>query len=250
MNTANDLMLGYIRGTAEQSSSLFADNGTLELPYLASIGLPPVMTGPRAITEFLGFLHGTLYPGFRFEDVKYPHRDSAAGVRRISHQPPVRVFRAKTSSSNSSVTWKPPTARSSGSGRRSMSSSQRRRSTERPPRRHQRQIVGPKALHSHGLVRRCFTRRRDDLRQRPVRVAAAKFFAETSHFRSIARHDQFCCRDDDIVARFGPGTADLDRLWRLHSSKGRPRGPRVRGPSIRSGPTRIRDRRRMSAVRS
>ena len=69
MNTASDLMLGYIGGTAEQSSSLFADNGTLELPYLASIGLPPVMTGPRAINEFLSFLHGTLYPGFSFENV-------------------------------------------------------------------------------------------------------------------------------------------------------------------------------------
>ena len=63
-------MLGYIRGTAEQSGALFADNGTLELPYLASIGLPPVMTGPKAITEFLSFLHGKLYPGFSFEEVK------------------------------------------------------------------------------------------------------------------------------------------------------------------------------------
>jgi uncharacterized protein len=70
MNTARDLMLGYIRGTAEQSGALFADNGTLELPYLASIGLAPVMTGPKAIVEFLSFLHGTLYPGFSFEDVK------------------------------------------------------------------------------------------------------------------------------------------------------------------------------------
>ena len=69
MNTARDLMLGYIGGTAEQSGALFADNGTLELPYLASIGLPPVMTGPRAIIEFLSFLHGTLYPGFSFENV-------------------------------------------------------------------------------------------------------------------------------------------------------------------------------------
>ena len=63
-------MLGYIRGTAKQSGALFGDNGTLELPYLASIGLPPVMTGPRAITEFLSFLHDKLYPGFSFEDVK------------------------------------------------------------------------------------------------------------------------------------------------------------------------------------
>ena len=70
MNTARDLMLGYIRGTAEQSGALFSDDGTLELPYLASIGLPPTMNGPRAITDFLSFLHSTLYPGFSFEDVK------------------------------------------------------------------------------------------------------------------------------------------------------------------------------------
>jgi hypothetical protein len=69
-------MLDYIHGTAEQSGALFADDGTLWLPYLASIGLPPVMNGPRAITEFLTFLHGTLYPGFSFEDVKI-HIDNA-----------------------------------------------------------------------------------------------------------------------------------------------------------------------------
>jgi hypothetical protein len=39
-------MLGYLEGTAEQSGALFADTGTLELPYLASIGMPPVMKGP------------------------------------------------------------------------------------------------------------------------------------------------------------------------------------------------------------
>jgi hypothetical protein len=63
-------MLGYINGTAEQSGALFAGDGTLELPYLASIGVPPVMTGPKAIADFLGFLHDKLYPGFRFDDVK------------------------------------------------------------------------------------------------------------------------------------------------------------------------------------
>jgi hypothetical protein len=69
MKTASDLMLGYINGTAEQSGTLFAENGTLELPYLASIGLPAVMTGPTAIIEFLSFLHDKLYPGFSFENV-------------------------------------------------------------------------------------------------------------------------------------------------------------------------------------
>ena len=70
MKTAKELMLAYISGSAEQSGALFADNGTLELPYLASIGLPPVLKGPAEITKFLGFLHGQLYPGFSFEQVK------------------------------------------------------------------------------------------------------------------------------------------------------------------------------------
>jgi uncharacterized protein len=70
MKTAKDLMLAYLAGTAEQTGALFAEGGTLELPYLASIGMPPVTTGPAEITKFLGFLHSTLYPGFAFEDVK------------------------------------------------------------------------------------------------------------------------------------------------------------------------------------
>jgi uncharacterized protein len=70
MKNARELMLGYIGGTAAQSASLFAEEGTLELPYLASIGLPPILKGPPAIEKFLTFLHGTLYPGFAFEGVK------------------------------------------------------------------------------------------------------------------------------------------------------------------------------------
>jgi uncharacterized protein len=70
MKNAKELMLAYIAGTAEQSGGLFSERGTLELPYLASIGLPPVLTGPAEITKFLAFLHGALYPGFAFENVK------------------------------------------------------------------------------------------------------------------------------------------------------------------------------------
>jgi hypothetical protein len=47
MKNARELMLGYIEGTAEQSASLFAEQGTLELPYLASIGCRPSSTGKR-----------------------------------------------------------------------------------------------------------------------------------------------------------------------------------------------------------
>ena len=68
--TAKELMLGYLAGSAEGSGALFAEGGTLELPYLASIGLPPVLKGPTEITKFLGFLHNTLYPGFSFEEVE------------------------------------------------------------------------------------------------------------------------------------------------------------------------------------
>ncbi len=69
MKAAKELMLGYIGGTAEESAALFLPEGTLELPYLASIGLPPVLKGPAEIGKFLGFLHGTLYSGFAFEQV-------------------------------------------------------------------------------------------------------------------------------------------------------------------------------------
>jgi uncharacterized protein len=70
MQTARELMLAYLAGTAEETGALFLQEGTLELPYLASIGLPPVLKGPAEIAKFLGFLHGTLYPEFKFQNVK------------------------------------------------------------------------------------------------------------------------------------------------------------------------------------
>jgi hypothetical protein len=70
MQTARELMLAYLAGTPEETGALFLPQGTLELPYLASIGLPPVLKGPAEITKFLGFLHGTLYPEFKFQNVK------------------------------------------------------------------------------------------------------------------------------------------------------------------------------------
>jgi len=70
MKTAKDLMLAYLAGTAEQSGALFGEAGTLELPYLASISMPPVTKGAAEVSKFLGFLHDTLYPGFVFQDIK------------------------------------------------------------------------------------------------------------------------------------------------------------------------------------
>jgi hypothetical protein len=60
----------YIDGTAKQSAALFADNGALELPYLADLGVEPHYEGPKNIGAFLTFLHEQMYPGFKFIDVK------------------------------------------------------------------------------------------------------------------------------------------------------------------------------------
>jgi uncharacterized protein len=79
MKSAKELMLAYIDGNADQSGALFAPGGTLELPYLASIGLPPVLHGPAEIAKFLGFLHGTLYPNFKFEEITI-HIDTPSQV--------------------------------------------------------------------------------------------------------------------------------------------------------------------------
>ena len=88
MKTAKDLILSYVDGTAEQSASLFAEDGTLELPYLASLSLPPVLKGPSEIGRFLGFLHGQLYPGFAFEAVRIliDTPDQVLAEYQINHQ--------------------------------------------------------------------------------------------------------------------------------------------------------------------
>ena len=70
MQTARELMLAYIAGTSEETCAMFFPEGTLELPSLASIGFFSNDTATTEITKFLGFLHATLYPGFKFQNVK------------------------------------------------------------------------------------------------------------------------------------------------------------------------------------
>jgi len=70
MATAKQLLQAYIDGTAQQAAALFADDGALELPYLADLGVPPRYEGPQVIETFLTFLHEKMYPGFRFVEVK------------------------------------------------------------------------------------------------------------------------------------------------------------------------------------
>jgi hypothetical protein len=70
MKTAKELLEAYINGTAKEAAALFAENGALELPYLADLGVDPRYEGPKTIESFLTFLHEKMYPGFKFVDVK------------------------------------------------------------------------------------------------------------------------------------------------------------------------------------
>ncbi|HEY0702887.1 MAG TPA: nuclear transport factor 2 family protein [Candidatus Acidoferrales bacterium] len=70
MKTAKQLLEAYINGSAQESAAQFADNGAMELPYLADLGVEPRYEGPKNIGAFLTFLHEKMYPGFKFVDVK------------------------------------------------------------------------------------------------------------------------------------------------------------------------------------
>ncbi|MEU9472215.1 nuclear transport factor 2 family protein [Streptomyces avermitilis] len=70
MMNARELLLAYTANIAdpEVTSSLFAEDGVLELPYLESIGLPTRTVGPEAIREFMTGLFQVV-PGFGFDTV-------------------------------------------------------------------------------------------------------------------------------------------------------------------------------------
>ncbi len=55
MKTAKELLQAYIDGTAEEAAALFAENGALELPYLADLGVDPRYEGPKTIGAFSHF---------------------------------------------------------------------------------------------------------------------------------------------------------------------------------------------------
>jgi hypothetical protein len=59
-----------LTATRKKKAALFADNGALELPYLADLGVEPRYESPKTIGAFLTFLHEQMYPGFKFIDVK------------------------------------------------------------------------------------------------------------------------------------------------------------------------------------
>jgi hypothetical protein len=70
MESAKQLLQAYIDGSAKEAAALFAENGALELPYLADLGVEPRYEGPKNIEAFLSFLHEKMYPNFKFVDVK------------------------------------------------------------------------------------------------------------------------------------------------------------------------------------
>ncbi len=74
MKTAKELLQAYINGSAEESAALFADNGALELPYLADLGVEPRYEGPKNIGAFLSFLHEKMYPNFKVRRCEDLHR--------------------------------------------------------------------------------------------------------------------------------------------------------------------------------
>jgi uncharacterized protein len=70
MKDAKQLFADYINSGAKDAGDLFASDGYLELPYLASLGIPSKYTGPAEVSQFLTFLHDQLYPGFTFQNVE------------------------------------------------------------------------------------------------------------------------------------------------------------------------------------
>jgi uncharacterized protein len=69
--TAKELLLSYLENIndADKAIELFADDATIELPYLKSLGLPWQWQGKEVLHNFLKNLPKT-FPGFRFENIQ------------------------------------------------------------------------------------------------------------------------------------------------------------------------------------
>ncbi|MDV6218968.1 nuclear transport factor 2 family protein [Flavitalea sp. BT771] len=59
---------------ADTAIELFGDDGTFELPYLASLGLPWKWQGKDVLYKFLQNLPNT-FPGFKFQNIRI-HTDT------------------------------------------------------------------------------------------------------------------------------------------------------------------------------
>ncbi|MRX38646.1 nuclear transport factor 2 family protein [Flavobacterium sp. LC2016-23] len=69
--TPKELLVSYLENINNPDTviELFADDATIELPYLKSLGMPWQMQGKNVILEFLQNLPN-MFPGFKFENVQ------------------------------------------------------------------------------------------------------------------------------------------------------------------------------------
>ena len=74
MKDSKALLLEYLASIRdpERASSLFADDGVFELPFLRSLGVVPRYRGRREITGLLTQLL-KLYPNFEFAEAQLPN---------------------------------------------------------------------------------------------------------------------------------------------------------------------------------
>jgi len=71
MKTPADLFNQYLSSIRNPAAAaaLFAEDGVLELPYLASLGIPPKAQGPAAIENFIASLLKKV-PEFQFKNIR------------------------------------------------------------------------------------------------------------------------------------------------------------------------------------
>ena len=71
MKTAKDVLLEFLDAfpIPAKAAALFAENGTLEIPYLESVNIQPRSEGPRDIEKFLVTLIA-MVPRWKFSNIK------------------------------------------------------------------------------------------------------------------------------------------------------------------------------------
>ncbi|GGA97794.1 nuclear transport factor 2 family protein [Puia dinghuensis] len=71
MKTAKDVLLEFLDAfpIPAKAAALFAEDGTLEIPYLESVNIQPRAEGPREIEKFLATLIA-MVPGWKFSNIK------------------------------------------------------------------------------------------------------------------------------------------------------------------------------------
>jgi ketosteroid isomerase-like protein len=71
MKTAKELLLNYLDNINDPDKAIesFADDATIELPYLATLGGPWQWQGKEVIHNFIKGLP-KMFPGFQFENIR------------------------------------------------------------------------------------------------------------------------------------------------------------------------------------